>query len=385
MLRHLATAVTLISIAGSLLAQDRWLLMNTLQGTYPGWQLDSQRIQVLGWTEGSFTASSAARVHLPMGLNYEANAFLLQQNWLRVERSVLTDTSGAPTFGFRSDTILPGADYRFTLPRGIFNGQLTDNEGGPSRYGVDPIQFYVQTYFPSIAQGLDLKVGRILCQYGVETIDAPPNALASHSYTFIYNPFTHTGAMATVQLTPDWSVHGGPMLGPDVFVDSAASPYGMFGIKWAPPNGADSAYLGGVLGSGRFDVDEQFNNPNILDLVYSHGFSPSVSYTLDALVGYQTNVPAIGTATWFGTVNYLTCKVTPRLSATTRVELFCDRDGNRTGFSGLYSAITSGLNFRPTDFVICRPELRFDYNNESRPFEDEHGLFTAAMDFIVRW
>jgi hypothetical protein len=364
---------------------DRWLLMKSLQGTWPGWILDSHRIQIYGWTEGCYTASSARFDQLPMGFNYRANEFLLQQNWLRIEQPVVTSDTTQPSFGFRADTILPGTDYRFTASRGLFNGQLTANDGEPSTYGIDPVQFYGQAYFPGFLDGLDIKVGRIFCQYGVELIDAPPNALASHSYTFIYDPFTHTGFMATAQVTPDWSVQLGMIMGPDVFIDPAASPYGMFSIKWAPPGGRDSVLFSGLLGSGRFDAAEQFNNPNIVDLVYTHTFNPRLSYTLDALFGWQTDVPDAGSATWFGIVNYVTCKFTPRLSGTGRLEFFNDIDGNRTGFKGLYTALTAGLNFQPRRDLIFRPELRYDYNNESRPFHDEHGLFTAAFDMIVRW
>src|SRR5262245_45652252 len=99
---------------------DRWLLMKTLQGTWPGWVLDENRLRVWGWTDVSFTASTAEHNQLPMGFNYLANQFLLQQNWLRVERTVVTSGTTVPTFGFRSDTILPGTDYRFTLARGVF-------------------------------------------------------------------------------------------------------------------------------------------------------------------------------------------------------------------------------------------------------------------------
>jgi hypothetical protein len=35
--------------------------------------------------------------------------------------------------------------------------------------------------------------------------------------------------------------------------------------------------------------------------------------------------------------------------------------------------------------TVLRPEVRFDYNTESRPFEDKHGVVTAALDMIVRW
>jgi hypothetical protein len=364
---------------------DRWLLMKSLQGTWPCWLLDSQRVQVSGWTDLSFTASSARHNQLPMGFNYLANQFALQQNWLRVERPVVTSGTSEPTFGFRSDTILPGTDYRFTISRGLFSGQLTDNDGQPNTYGIDPVQFYGQAYFPTVFRGLGVRVGRIFCQYGAETIDAPPNALASHSYTFIYDPFTHTGFMATAQLTSAWSVQVGAMLGNDVFFDPAASPYSMFSVKWAPPGGRDSVLFSGLLGSGRFDEAEQFNNPNLVDLVYFHTFNPRLTYTLDALFGYQTNVPDVGAATWFGVVNYLTYKFTPRLSGTSRLEFFDDIDGNRTGFQGLYTALTAGVNFQQRKDIIFRPEVRYDYNNELRPFEDKHGLFTAAVDAILRW
>ncbi len=366
-------------------APDRWLLMKSLQGTWPGAVLDEERMQVSGWTEGSFTGSSDAHSNLPMGFNWRANEFAVQQNWLRFERTVVTSGTSEPTFGFRNDWILPGVDYRFTVARGLFSGQLTDNDGQPNTYGIDPIQFYGEAYFPTVGRGMDVKLGRMFCQYGAEANDAPSNVLASHSYVFIYDPFTHTGLMVTTQVTPALSFQLGIVMGPDVFIDPAASPYSMFSVKWAPPNGRDSVLFSGLLGSGRFDVAHEFNNPNILDVVYIHTFSPRFTYTVDALAGYETNVPGIGTATWAGAANYLTWRFTPRLTGTTRLELFDDVDGNRTGFSGLYSALTAGLNFQPRKAVIFRPEVRYDYNGESRPFEGKHGLVTATADLILRW
>src|SRR5205809_1036925 len=60
---------------------DRWLLMKSLQGTWPGAVLDSERMQLLGWTEASFTAGSAQNNNLPLGFNYRASEFAIQQNW----------------------------------------------------------------------------------------------------------------------------------------------------------------------------------------------------------------------------------------------------------------------------------------------------------------
>jgi hypothetical protein len=67
------------------------------------------------------------------------------------------------------------------------------------------------------------------------------------------------------------------------------------------------------------------------------------------------------------------------------VETFDDFNGQRSGFPGLYTAVTGGLQFRLLPGLLIRPEVRFDYNGQGRPFEGEHGLLTAGSDFIVRW
>ena len=245
----------------SVTAPDRWLLMKSLQGTWPGWALDSRRIQIYGWTDVSFTASTDQVDQLPIGFNYRANELLLQQNWLRVELPVVTSGTTEPTFGFRSDTILPGSDYRFTLPRGLFNGQLTANHGTPDRYGIDPIQLYAEAYIPTVAHGMDIKLGRIFCQYGVEANDAVSNALCSHAYTFIYDPFTHTGLLTTLKLTDTWSIQAGVMLGSDVFIDPADRPTAMGGFKWAPTSAQQSLLFEFIVGPGRYERERNSTTP----------------------------------------------------------------------------------------------------------------------------
>src|SRR5262249_25001976 len=118
---------------------------------------------------------------------------------------------------------------------------------------------------------------------------------------------------------------------------------------------------------------------------YTHQFHARLAYNYESLVGYQDNVPGIGTAHWFSSINYLTYTFTPRLSGTARLEFFDDIEGQRTGFPGLYTALTAGVTVKPPPALLLRPELRYDYNNESRPFENKHGLFTATADMILRW
>jgi hypothetical protein len=363
---------------------DRWLLMKALQGTWPGYLLDGSRTHVSGWVDLGATFGTASSNNLPLTFNYRDNSFSLQQNWVRIERTVLASGTTEPTFGFRSDWILPGTDYRFTVAQGLLSDQLTAKNGTPRTYGIDPVQFYAEAYFPTVGRGLDVKVGRFEAPFGVESITAPDNALFSHSYTFQYNPFTQTGALANLQLNREWSVQAGLVLGSDVFFDGGDLTF-VGQVDWAPPGGRDSAILSVILGSGRFNQARQLNNVNLVDLVVTHRFSRVLTGTLETLAGWETNVPTIGTANWLGIVNYLTCDFTSRLSGTTRLEFWDDPQGQRTGFRGLYWALTAGVNFHPRKDLVFRPELRYDCNEQTRPFQGQHSLFTAAMDVVLRW
>jgi Putative beta-barrel porin-2, OmpL-like. bbp2 len=363
---------------------NRWLFMKELQGTPAGAMLDDSRTQIYGWVDAGATFGTAPGNNLPLGFNYRDNALSLQQNWLRVERTVVTSGTIEPTYGFRSDTILPGTDYRFTVAKGLLSSQLTGRDGQPNTYGIDPVQFYAEAYYPTVCRGLDIKVGRFYAQYGVESIEAPGNALFSHAYSFLDNPFTQTGVVATLQMTAEWSAQSGVVLGGDVFFDGG-QPTFIGNVKWAKPNGQDSVTLSTILGSGRFDPTRQLNNVNILDLVVTHKFTSLLSYSFETLAGYQDGVPGVGTAHWLGIVNYLTYDFTPRVSGTIRQEFWDDAQGNRTGAPGLYTTLTGGLNYHPLKSVIFRPELRYDYNDDSRPFQGQHTLFTAAADLILRW
>jgi len=357
--------------------------MRAVQGTWYGAQLDDNRLRVSGWTDLVYTASSARHDQLPMGFNYLANNFQLTQNWLRVERTI-DDKATTPTWGFRSDTILPGTDYRFTLPRGIFNYQLTADNGQPNLYGIDPIQFYGEAYFPQVGRGLDVKVGRFFAQYGVESNDTTQNPFVSRAYTFIYDPFTHTGVLTTLKLTDEWSVQNGLVSGSDVFISPAANPTYIGSVKWAPPSGVASALFSVILGNGRFDRSRNFHNPEIFDLVLTRQLSDRLTWTAEGLYGFTTNVPGTGFANWFGVINYLAYQIDPVLTANARLEFFDDRQGQRTGFAGLYTDVTAGVLYKPRPWLWVRPEVRLDHN-DARPFEGRPTLFTTAFNVVVRW
>ena len=355
---------------------DRGLVMSLLDQTRAGAWMERERLTVSGWTDLSFTPSTASRDQLPMGFNYRANDFLLQQNWLRIDRAI-DPQSGSPSFGYRFDTILPGSDYRFTQARGLWDGQF-------GRYGIDPVQFYGEAYLPGVGQGLSVKLGRFFAPFGVESIAAPDTPLASRAYTFIYNPFTQTGLLGTLKVNDRWSIKSGITTGNDMFIDPASSPYFVGGFVWSPDGGDTSIDFTTILGSGRFNTREDFHNPQIFDLVLSWKLTERTTWKLDILYGFTNDVPGVGFANWYGIVNYLIHDRTDQLATTGRLEFFDDRQGQRTGTSGLYTAITAGLAYKPQPWLWLRPEVRLDHN-ENRPFEGKPTLFTAALDVLLRW
>jgi hypothetical protein len=360
------------------------IVMAELNKTLLSDLLKSSKLTVSGWTDGSFTGSSASQTNQPLKFNYQANTFLLQQNWLRIDRAI-DEESDRPSFGLRSDWILPGSDYLFTLPRGIFNSQLTANNGMPSTYGVDPVQFYIEANLPGFFQAIDFKVGRFNMIHGVEMNEASMNMLASHNYTYPADPFTHTGLLATAKIDSQWTAQAGVATGSDIFLGAAATPTLLSGVRWKSTDMKSSLAFFTILGSGQFNQTENFDNRRFFDLVLFRRLTEKLAYTGEALFGYEYNVPGIGTATWFGFPQYLTYDLNDRTSATARIELFNDPQGNRTGSAGLYTAVTMGLNYRPAKWLVLRPEVRYDYNNQSGPFEGRRGLFTATADAIVRW
>jgi hypothetical protein len=392
---------------------DRWALMRTLQGTWYGVQLDDARTSVSGWTEMSYTASTNSVSNQPVVWNDRANRFLMNQTWIRLERSVVTSGTSDVTWGYRVDADY-GSDYRFSLMRGLLNNQLLNSQGNQNLYGIDLIGFYANLYIPTLFQGTDVRVGRLFTPFGAESLEGISTPFVSRSYAFNWSPpFTHMGIMVSPTFNANWS--GKFMLanGNDVWIGDNAQEMRFVGaLTWVNDRKTDSVTYGWSWGRGKFNTGKPFNpattgeqsepagrnNINVNDLVWAHVFDPKWTYATELIYGYQTGVPAnvpgglidlrkdsSGTAHWGSWVNYLYYNFAPNLTGIVRYELFDDFEGQRTGFEGLYSALTVGCQYRPWKSVLIRPEIRYDYNGYSRPFEGKHGILTAALDCIVRW
>jgi hypothetical protein len=389
--------------------------MQMVEGTELGCHLAQKGITVSGWFELGYACSDAdGKSNLPVTWNERNRKLRTHQFWVRVQQPLDTE-SKCPSTGFLVD-VFWGSDYRYTLQRGFLNSQLKNTRGGQNNHGFDMPQAYVNYYDPGLFEGTELRLGKFFTPFGYESIEAPTTPLFSRSYAFNWcPPFTHWGGMAIVNLDKNTQVTGAIVNGNDVMWFDPAEEYRILAkYQWTSDDKKTFWAVATSLGRGRFDPSEPFapatfgtanepagrNNINVFDFVYSTAVSDELTLACEAIYGYQYNVPANvpggiidlskapgqpGTAHWGSVVGYAFYKFDEKVTGVLRGEMFYDAEGQRTGFEGLYCAGTVGLQIRPTDCLLIRPELRYDRNDYSRPFDGgrRHDLCTAAFDVIL--
>jgi hypothetical protein len=71
------------------------------------------------------------------------------------------------------------------------------------------VMFYLDFYFPHVADGMILRLGRYISLPDIEAQLAPNNYTYTHSLTYTYDCYTQTGANATIKLSDHWTVQLG--------------------------------------------------------------------------------------------------------------------------------------------------------------------------------
>jgi hypothetical protein len=180
-------------------------LMEALYGGSNGDAWERSRVKVYGWLEGSFNLSTSHDSNYPAAYDIFPNRIELDQAVLYVERIPDTVQTDHFDWGFHL-TALFGTSYRFTTNLGYFSGQLLDDH---REYGFDPALEYVDLYFPQVADGMNIRVGRFISIPGIEAQLAPNNYVYTHSLLYAIDPFTDTGILATIKLNNQWLVQLG--------------------------------------------------------------------------------------------------------------------------------------------------------------------------------
>ena len=369
--------------------------------------------------------------------NDRANDYQMNQLYLTMGRSVNSEACNWD-IGGRVD-VLYGTDYFFTSAlgwetetTGIYGGDVLDPTGakskwnkndGPRRdgtaamYGLSIPQLYGEVQAP---MGTNVKLGHFYSPMGHESVMATQNFFYSHSYSMMYGePTTITGMLLSQRLTQNWTGYFGLHQGWDKWESPISEMSYMAGIKWE--NYFRTTSVGFLINTGKDAYDNtgiprQTANRTNYSLIFSHQLSPNLHYVLqhdlgiDENAGYNMNAQGMITPVdgkWYSISQYIYAQMTDTLAFGCRAEWFKDENHSRIlkGFGPTsyvkgdeYVELTLGFNWKPTPFIMLRPEVRWDwipgreqYNPltdqyvSSGPFNDgtKNRQFTIGTDLVI--
>jgi hypothetical protein len=190
-------------------------------------------------------------------------------------------------------------------------------------------------------------------------------------------PFTHWGALATYKFCDDLTVTAGAVRGWDNLNDDADGNLAFHGgatYTISEDTTAIFSLISGNEGRGR--------NQTAYSAVLTHALSDTLTYVFQHDFGRSEGTADTVASQWYSINNYLMKQIDDDFSIGARFEWFRDDDGARvvglrSGAGGVpanYFQFTVGANAKLTDYLMFRPEVRYDYQDLIR------GATTEAFD-----
>jgi hypothetical protein len=320
-----------------------------------------------GWTNIGYHSNDNAGLGIlgaggaPANFNNYADHVQLQQQWFFLQKAV--DGSNGLSLGGRVDYIY-GTDAPDTQSFGIADNHYDNPWDHGGAYGHAIPQLYGEAAYGDTS----IKAGHFFTIVGNEVVQATGNFFYSRQFTF-YNaePFTHTGVLATHQLSDETTLYGGWVQGWDSgFKDNGDSFLG--GIKRQLTEDVSLLYTTAV---GRFNDDLNSNNALERGSVNSFILTTKLTDKLTNLLQYdyldtedETGATVRRT---HGLNAYFIYQVSDCVALGSRTEYF-----NWTTGGGVPTPInnadlfnqTFGVNYKLNANLMIRPELRYivDYD-----------------------
>jgi hypothetical protein len=354
-------------------------------------------VQIYGWLNVGCNVSTSHKsryANFPEAYAEVSDACIPDQQVLYIERQPNTVQTDHFDWGFRV-TSLYGLDYRFTTGKGYFSHQLL---GKNYEYGYDLVMAYVDLYFPKVAEGMNVRIGRYISLPDIEAQLAPNNYTYSHSILYTFDAYTQTGINTTTRLSKHWMLQLGLSAGNDVAPwvgepDAKPTFNGCLGYTWQ--EGRDNHYACvNSLNSGKY----AYNNLQSVYYTWYHKFGSSSWHTAtEWWYMWEKKTPNIGplappasssllingangafcnnstaltcTSKEQAVVNYVEKQFSKHDYLTIRNEFFNDMQGQRTGTKTKYSEHLLGWGHWIGTTILIRPELRFEHSYD-RPAYD---------------
>jgi len=363
-------------------------LMTALYNGPNGEKWQASRIQIYGWIDTGVNVSSSNKGHFanaPAAYDIVPNAIELDQAALYIERVPDTVQTDHFDWGFRLTGIY-GEDYRYTTSKGVFSNQLL---GKNQTTGFDPVMAYVDLYFPKVANGMNVRIGRYVSLPDIEAQLAPNNYTFSHSLLYVYDCYTQEGIVATTQLSKGWMLQTGLSAGCDAAIwtqDGKATGTVCLNYTWRL--GQDTIYAcANSINSGKY----AYNNMSAYYLTWYHKINKNWHFDTESWYQYERDVPSIfGTlpvenganGAWCPTgeqkcfapewavLNYVERQFGKHDTLSFRTEYFDDIKGQRTGFQTKYTEHMVSWNHWIGSSIVFRPEVRFEHSYLIPAYDD---------------
>ena len=253
------------------------------------WQ--ESKVQIYGWVDEGFNVSSSNKpghfANNPAAYDIVPNRLELDQAVIYIERVPDTVQTEHFDWGFRLTGIY-GMDYRYTTSKGIFSNQLL---GKDNTNGFDPVMAYLDLYFPQVAQGMNVRIGRYVSLPDIEAQLAPNNYTYTHSLTYIYDCYTQQGIVATTRLSNHWMLQTGLSSGCDSSLwTEDARPTGSVCLNFAWRTMQDTVYAcANSINSNKYG----YNNLAAYYLTWYHKINKNWHFDTESWYQYERDVPSI--------------------------------------------------------------------------------------------
>jgi hypothetical protein len=359
------------------------------------------RIKVYGWLNGGFDVSTSNKgdgANSPAAYYLNPNRVIPDQEVLYIERLPETVENEHVDWGFRIAQLW-GQDYRYTTSKGIFSQQLLARN---HEYGYDPVMFYFDLYFPRVAKGMNIRIGRYISLPDIEAQLAPNNYTYSHSLLYTIDPYTQTGIVATIKLSDHWLIQGGFSGGNDVAPWSKdVKPTATVCADYTWHKGGDALYTcANSVNDGKY----AYNNVQSYYETWYHKINATWHTDTETWYMYERDVPNIGGnvanpftpeigangafcsfgektcfAPEVAVVNYIEKEFSHKSYLSIRNEFVDDIKGQRTGYTTKYSEHLIGYGRWIGSTVLFRPEVRLEHSYDLPAYD----LGTKKTQFIV--
>ena len=308
---------------------------------------------------------------------WDEDGFQLTQGNLHFERDGTVGFVTDINFGQVANSISAATHYSNVAPVG--------------NQFVDPTQYYL-TYTAPIGSGLSFQAGRFVTLLGAEIIPIYNNQNFNETRGLLFTlgePLTHTGirasytfndyVAATVGLNNGWddpaaANNGGPNYEGELTLNNKDKSL--------------SFVLNGIWGPNL--LGKSNSNLGAIDPIatWKPSFIPNLTLETEYLYGSEEGPVIHGhSASWQGLAQYLVYDFTPALESATRGEFFQDKDGARTGFTGVAPnnptgqtvwEITETLSYKIPEVTGLIARLEYRHDNSSENVFTNNGLVSPG-------